>query len=193
MVAVVSMRPPFDACQGSLGAVDTAKAFIDDACERLRDVLLPRLRRAVLALPEDDLWWRPHAGSTSVGVLLRHLEGNVRQWIVSGLGSRPDARKRSAEFVDGPSGDGAALLARLQDTVLAAVATIAALDDAALLRTHSIQGCAVSGLCAVAHVVEHFSWHTGQVTWIAKLRAGPAHGVAFYDDDALDAAHNDPT
>ena len=30
----------------------------------------------------------------------------------------------------------------------------------------------VSGLAAVLHVVEHFSWHTGQVAWIVKLRTG---------------------
>ena len=43
---------------------------------------------------------------------------------------------------------------------------------------------------AVYHVVEHFSWHTGQITWIAKLRKGAQHGIAFYEDDSLNAARN---
>jgi hypothetical protein len=43
-----------------------------------------------------------------------HLCGNVRQWIVSGAGGRPDARERNKEF-DARGGPGAAELgARLR-------------------------------------------------------------------------------
>ena len=37
----------------------------------------------------------------------------------------------------------------------------------------------VSGLAAVLHVVEHFSWHTGQIAWIAKQRT--ANDLGYYD------------
>lgn len=72
----------------------------------------------------------------------------------------------------------------------AAAALIAALSDDVLRAPVTIQGFETTGLGAVLHVVEHFSWHTGQVVWIAKARAGAAHGLALYDDAAINAARN---
>ena len=51
--------------------------------------------------------------SNSIGNLLLHLSGNIRQWIVSGVGGAPDARQRSAEFAAREGADAAALMERL--------------------------------------------------------------------------------
>jgi hypothetical protein len=163
-----------------------AARFVAEAAEKLRDVYLPRLRAALATLPEADLWWRPHPRTTSVGTLLRHLEGNVRQWVVSGIGGAPDRRRRSAEFREAPEGTKARLFARLEATVVEACAVLRGLDARGLLARRSIQGFETDGVQAALHVVEHFGWHLGQVVWIAKMRAGAAHGLAFHDDDALD-------
>jgi uncharacterized damage-inducible protein DinB len=150
----------------------------------------PRLKRAVETLPPGDLWWRPHEGANSVANLLLLLAGNVRQWIVSGLGGAPDHRLRAEEF-SARSGDGPArLLAHLESAVKEACAVIERMDDAALRRSYEIQGFPCSGVHAVLHVVEHFAWHTGQIVWIAKWRAGPGHGIAFNDDSKLNTARN---
>ena len=164
--------------------------------EVLRDTHLPRIRRAAEALPANDLWWRPHPGAISVGTILLHLEGNVRQWILSGLDGRSDDRDRASEFVPAEEREDAPpplaeLLRRLETTVGDAAEVILALDEEALVREHTIQGYTLSGAGAVLHVVEHFSWHTGQAVWIAKARGGPAHGLSFYDDAAVNAARND--
>jgi uncharacterized damage-inducible protein DinB len=168
--------------------------FRREMARYLRDTYVPRLRRALEALPDGDLWWRPHDGVLAFGTILLHLDGNVRQWICSGLGGAPDQRERAAEFAatgaeDGHA-DGAALLERLASTVAEACAVIERMDAAALARTWSIQGFDVTGLYAVSHVVEHFSWHTGQAVWIAKARAGAAHGVAFFDEARVNAGRN---
>jgi len=167
-------------------ATTTSAAFVSASVRQLRDTYLPRLRRAVGTLGADGVWWRPHEGTTSAGNLLLHLEGNVRQWILSGLAGEPDAREREGEFEAREGGDAVALLAALERTLARACEVVAGLDERALLAEHRIQGYEVRGLEAVYHVVEHFGWHVGQVTWIAKLRAGPGHGLAFYDDDRLD-------
>jgi uncharacterized damage-inducible protein DinB len=167
-----------------------AASFARESAGFLRDTYLPRMRKAVETLPAEDLWWRPHEGALAVGTILRHLEGNVRQWILSGLAGLPDARVRSAEFKGPDEGTAAELLARLEATVRAAAAAIEGLDERALLAQHPIQGFDVTGLHAVLHVVEHFSWHTGQAVWIAKARAGARHGLAFFDDAKIDAARN---
>lgn len=154
----------------------------------LRDTHLPRLHRALAILPSADLWWRPHPKTISCGTILRHLEGNVRQWILDGLGGRGGTRERGREFGDPDPRDAASLLAALTATVEDACGTIERLREAELCASHRIQSFEVRGAEALLHVVEHFAWHTGQAVWIAKARAGADHALAFYDDAALEGA-----
>jgi uncharacterized damage-inducible protein DinB len=160
--------------------------FTSESARYLREVYLPRLRKAVETLPERDLWWRPHAGATSVGNLLLHLDGNLRQWILSALGGSPDRRRRSEEFARREGGARAELLDALARTIEEAAGVIA--RQTALDRALRIQGFETTPRGAIYHVVEHLAWHTGQIVWIAKMRAGEAHGIAFYDDRKLDDA-----
>lgn len=167
-----------------------AELFVKEALFRLQEEYLPRIHKALAALKKEDLWWRPHGDTTSIGSLLRHLRGNIGQWVVSGLGGKDDSRDRKAEFAGAPEQDAAALMEDLEATLAEACAVIASLDAKKLAAEHPIQGYRVTGLRAVFHIVEHFSWHAGQITWIAKLRAGEGHGLAFYDDVKLNKARN---
>jgi len=167
-----------------------ATTFAHESARYLRDVYLPRLERALDSLPPEDLWWRPHEGVISFGTILLHLEGNVRQWLLSGLGGAPDDRDRASEFAATSGPAGPVLLERLRVTVLAACDVVRGCQEGALSATYLIQGSRPTGLQAIYHVVEHFSWHVGQAVWIAKARSGPGHGVAFYDDRAVNAARN---
>ena len=54
--------------------------------------------QGVEAIPEHLIWSKPNEQSNSVGNLLLHLEGNVRQWIISGVKGDPDVRHRAGEF-----------------------------------------------------------------------------------------------
>src|SRR5262249_48823441 len=121
----------------------------------------------------------------SVGNLLLHLQGNIRQWICCGLGGAPDRRDRDAEFAAESGADAAKLLAALRATVEEACRVIARLDAEALAGRVSIQGFELTRLAAVVHVTEPMSWHAGQVAWIAKARAGARHELHFYDDGGL--------
>lgn len=165
-------------------------AFLHESAKYLREVYLLRIERALAILPERDLWRRPHDGVISVGVILQHLEGNVRQWIVSGLGGASDERERAVEFEQHERATVSELLANLRSTVERAAEVIEALGKRDLKRTHTIQGFEITGLDALYHVVEHFSWHTGQLVWIAKACAGRSHGLSFYDTSAINAAKN---
>jgi len=170
--------------------VSATQAFVRESVQYLRDTYLPRLERALQVLPAADLWWRPNADVIAFGTVLLHLEGNVRQWILAGLGGAPDDRRRSEEFSETGEGapTGEALLAALRTTVEEACEVVGSLDAEALAASYRIQGFDTSGLQAVYHVVEHFSWHTGQAVWIAKARAGAGHDLAFYDDARLDTS-----
>jgi hypothetical protein len=107
-----------------------------------------------------------------VGNLVLHLEGNVRQWIVSGLGGTPDRRVRDLEFSETGPILPRRLIARLRRVVTDAGRVMGKLDGEALARTYSIQGFRVTGLRAVFHVAEHFSHHSGQIILLTKFLAG---------------------
>lgn len=155
------------------------QAFIDRSRAFLGSDYLPRIRSCLYELPETDLWWRPNAESNSVGNLLLHLAGNVRQWIVSGIGREPDVRERQEEF-DAEGGRGRdELLGLLEEAVEDADRVLEELDPGRLLERRIIQGTDVTVLEAVYHVVEHFGMHTGQITYITKLRTGSDLG--FYE------------
>ena len=76
-------------------------AFISQARYLLREEYLPKIERCLEQLSDEQVWWRANAKSNSIGNLLLHLSGNVRQWIVGGLGGAPDQRNRDAEFAQG--------------------------------------------------------------------------------------------
>lgn len=161
-----------------------ADEFRRRSLHHLRGEYLPRIERACAVLGPADLWWRPHAGATSVANLLLHLEGNVRQWILVGLGGREDRRERAAEFSAREGAPAGELLTALRGTVEEACTVIGALPDSELLRVRRVQVFeGVTGMAAILHVVEHFSWHTGQIAWIAKLRS--RRNLGYYDDDTL--------
>jgi uncharacterized damage-inducible protein DinB len=121
-------------------------------------------------LSDREVWWRPHASSNSVGNLLLHLSGNVRQWIVSGLGGAPDLRERDKEFTERGPIPRRKLLGRLQSTVQEATRLIGRLSLRDLEREYVIQGFRVTGLEALLHVTEHFAFHTGQIIMVTKTK-----------------------
>jgi len=152
-----------------------AARFLQESSRLLRDVHVPRLRRALELLPPADLFWRPAQGAIACGTILLHLEGNVRAWILSAIGGVPFERDRDAEFraTEAPEGaDGRELLGRLAETVDRAAEILGGLDAERLLTRAEFQTGEQDHVQAIYHVVEHFAYHTGQAMWIAKLRGG---------------------
>lgn len=162
---------------------DTGRAFIERSRSYLTSDYLPRIRAALAKLPEADLWWRPNAASNSAGNLLLHLAGNARQWIVSGVGGQADVRARVEEFAARGGPDRRQALAALEEALSEVDGVLARLDPAALGEVRTIQGREVTVLEAIYHVVEHFSMHTGQILYIAKLRGGEDLGLWRVEDD----------
>jgi uncharacterized damage-inducible protein DinB len=160
--------------------MDIAAEFLAQSRRYLASEYPAKIRHCLDVVPADAIWHRDHESSNSIGNLLLHLSGNIRQWIVSGVGGAPDARRRSAEFDAREGGDAAALMGQLLATVREADDVLASLDGQRLAERRTIQGRDVSVLDAVYHVVEHFSMHTGQIVLLAK-RFAPGR-VQFYED-----------
>jgi uncharacterized damage-inducible protein DinB len=136
------------------------------------------------------IWARGGGNENAIGNLVLHLCGNVRQWIVSGVGGRPDLRERDAEFAAGEGLSGGELAARLRSTVGEAGAVLAGLPEGRLGEPVIIQGYPVTVLEAIFHVVEHFSMHTGQILFASKQLTGADLG--FYRHLSA-AAHSEKT
>jgi uncharacterized damage-inducible protein DinB len=147
-------------------------AFLAEARRYLTGDYLPKILICLESLSDADIWWRGNEASNSIGNLVLHLTGNIRQWIIHGVGGAPDVRRRQAEFDRREPISSADLAAQLRQTLMEVDAVLAGLDPATLLEPRRIQGLATSVLGAVFHVVEHFSTHTGQIVMLTKLRTG---------------------
>src|SRR5882672_10162837 len=163
-----------------MDAPTAARLFVERSHYFLGTEYRTQIRLSVEALPEDGLWWRANDQSNSAGNLLLHLNGNVRQWILGGVGRQENERNRAAEFAARTGPSAATLLADLDRTLDDVDRVLAGLTDASLLEPRTIQGRDITVLGAIYHVVEHFSQHLGQIILIAKLRAPGA--INFYEN-----------
>ncbi|HYE65788.1 MAG TPA: DinB family protein [Pyrinomonadaceae bacterium] len=167
--------------------IEVAQAFIAQARTLLATDYLPKIERCLERLTDEEVWWRAHDESNSIGNLLLHLMGNARQWIVSGVGGAPDQRVRQKEFDERSMIPRAELLAQLKRTLEEVDDMLERIDHAHILERRRIQGCDVTVLEAVFHVVEHFSMHTGQIILLTKMLT--QKGLDFYDFSSGAPAH----
>ena len=140
---------------------------------------LARIKHCLGQLTDEQVWWRPRPALNSIGNLILHLRGNVRQWVVAGLSGGADSRDRPAEFaVRGPIPKGE-LLRQLEAVVDEARAVLARLTARQLLEARRIQGFDVTGLAAVFDTVPHFRGHTQEIVSLTRLQLGDAYKFAW--------------
>lgn len=150
--------------------IRVARKELTQGCERVRACLGK--------LSTEQIWDRGSDAENSVGNLVLHLAGNVRQWIVSGVGGAADARDRDWEFATRDRLAADELLERLEDAVGGADAVLADLTAAQLLETRRIQVYELTVLHAITHVLTHFAGHAGQIIWATKRAT--RSGLGFY-------------
>lgn len=137
---------------------------------RLEGQFLTALLACFEQLSEEEIWWRPNEASNSAGNLVLHLCGNMRQWIVSGLGGAEDIRERDKEFSErGPVARGA-LTEKFRETAKECCAVLDRLNPGDLTRRYRIQGFDVTGYEAAAQVTQHIAYHLGQIIYLTKLK-----------------------
>jgi uncharacterized damage-inducible protein DinB len=141
--------------------------FIEFSVRKLRQ-LAGRIEDCLGKLDESQIWWREAGTQNAVGNLVLHLCGNLGQWIGSGVAGEPDHRDRPAEFAAEGGVSAEELRARLRERVGQTCQTIEALSAERLAETIRVQDYDVTVLEAVAHVVEHFAQHTGQILFVTK-------------------------
>ncbi len=146
---------------------NTSTLFLDHSINKLSQA------EAILAvclskLTDDQIWQREAAHENTIGNLVLHLCGNMRQWILHGVGGAPDVRLRDAEFSQSGDQSAAESLALFHTTVAEATAVLAALPHERLTERIHPQGRDVSVLDAIYQVVGHVQMHLGQIILLTK-------------------------
>ncbi|MCB0457318.1 MAG: DinB family protein [Flavobacteriaceae bacterium] len=152
--------------------------FKENALYRL-DESTRMIEKSLVEITEEELWLKPNGVLNSIGNLMLHLCGNMTQYVVSSLGNIPDLRNRGEEFSLDGGFSKEVLEQQLKTTVNRVKETILRASDAELLRERNVQGFSLSGIGIVLHVVEHYSYHTGQIAFWVKLLKNKSLG--FYD------------
>lgn len=158
---------------------DERRYFIECCRTKLVKEYLPKIEDCLTNLSNDDLWWRAHETNNSIGNLMLHLAGNIRQWIFHHLGEREFHRERDKEFSERTHIPKHELLNHLRSAVMDVDAVLKEFPTNKLLYQYQIQQYQVTGLEAILHITEHFSYHVGQIVYITKLRTGK--DLKFYN------------
>ena len=144
--------------------------FIKESIYRINEST-QRVLKCLNEIDEIELWKKPNEHSNSIGNIVLHLCGNIRQYIISSLGQVEDIRERDKEFSADEAFKKSELLTKLQQTINEAITVMEGLDELALAKLYLVQGFQLSGIGIVIHVTEHFSYHTGQIAfWVKLLR-----------------------
>jgi uncharacterized damage-inducible protein DinB len=144
---------------------------------------LENSRRKILhcvdQLNDEQVWWRAGESFNSIANLMLHLEGNVRQRILSLIGGQPDTRNRDQEFAERGPIPKEELASRLDSTLQEAAALIVGLPLDGLLETRRfkmLQG-EVEGTFVkiILHTIVHVGAHTQEIVALTRLQLREAY------------------
>lgn len=136
------------------------------------DQAMIKIEHCVAQLNDAQLWWRPEHSMNSVGNLVLHLAGNLRQWGVVPFTMAKDRRDRESEFVEDARVDTTTMMERLRATVSEAKDEWQHLSEDHLNRKVAIQGFDVSLMQAIMHTSNHFVGHTHQIIQLTRTQLG---------------------
>ncbi len=145
---------------------------------------LTRVIQEIEAFPDANLLWATTAGMTnSVGNLVLHLEGNLREFIGRQLGGLPYERKRPLEFSTTglPAADLVSRMERVRDSI---PGVVECLSDEVLAAEfpERVLGHAMTTQQFVVHLNGHLNYHLGQIDVLRRVLTGagaiPLAGLA---------------
>jgi uncharacterized damage-inducible protein DinB len=148
------------------------KELIEEFRRRVINESIQRIKTCVNMVDESKLWFRQNDEVNSIGNLILHLDGNARQWVFSGIGNVPDTRDRSSEFIPDQNitkDKLSSILNNLEDDL---ENFFSSTELGTLTDKRKVQVFEETGISILIHVIEHFSYHTGQITLLTKLFTG---------------------
>jgi hypothetical protein len=130
--------------------------------------------RAMEQVSDEALFATLDDESNSIAIIVKHLAGNMRsRWtdFLTSDGEKPD-RDRDSEF-EAPPKTREELLAQWETGWQLMFDALAPLTDADLSRTAYIRTEAHSVMQTIHRQLAHYSYHVGQIVYLANHFAGP--------------------
>jgi uncharacterized damage-inducible protein DinB len=125
--------------------------------------------RAMAQVTDEQLHAVLDAEMNSIAVIVKHMAGNMRsRWtdFLTSDGEKPD-RQRDTEFTDPPA-TREALLGLWEAGWRCVFGALEPLSEQDLQRTVTIRGEAHSVMQAINRQIAHYSYHCGQIVFLAK-------------------------
>ena len=125
--------------------------------------------RAMEQCPEEGLFVALDSESNSIANIVKHMAGNMRsRWtdFLTTDGEKPD-RNRDSEFEEPPKTRGE-LLTLWEGGWKCMFDALEPLSDADMTRTVTIRTEPHSVVQAINRQIAHYSYHVGQITFLAK-------------------------
>lgn len=162
--------------------MSTRTALVKEFEARVFKESYVRIFKCLTLLDEEQLWQTPQKNIVPIGNLIIHLCGNARQWILSGIGGEPDNRNRTQEFEIQHNIRKSDLVFLMENLRMNLKQTLQDMDEKQLFQTKYIQGFETTGFSTIIHVIEHFSYHTGQITTLTKWHTNKETGYYQHFD-----------
>ncbi len=154
-------------------ALEFTTSCLKDSVDLLR--FYKRLAdRAIAQVSDEGLFTTIDSESNSIAIIVKHLAGNMRsRWtdFLASDGEKPN-RDRDSEF-EAPPKTREEMLAMWESGWQLAFDALAPLTDADLARTAYIRTEPHSVMQTIHRQVAHYSYHIGQIVYLAKHFAGP--------------------
>jgi hypothetical protein len=131
---------------------------------------------AIAQCSEEQFFATPAPSDNSIAVIVKHVAGNlISRWtdVLTTDGEKPN-RNRDAEFELRPEDGRPRLLAAWEQGWSVLFASLGSLSDADMTRTITIRGESLTLLQAVNRQLTHYSYHVGQIVFVAKHFRGAA-------------------
>jgi hypothetical protein len=126
--------------------------------------------KAMSQVEPAQLFVEPNEDSNSIGIIVKHMAGNmISRWtdFFTTDGEKPD-RDRDSEFVNDIK-DKDLLLKRWEQGWNVFLDALTAIKPDDLHKTIYIRGEAHSVLEAINRQLAHYSYHVGQIVYLAKM------------------------
>ncbi|TDQ41260.1 DUF1572 family protein [Aureibacillus halotolerans] len=127
-----------------------------------------RILKAIEQLDDDQLNWRPDDLSHSISNLIKHIEGNTNEKIKNGILGGTVARNRDDEFKHTYISK-TELIKMVTTSFPLVIDTVRTMPEQTFEQRQLVRNKEVTNLDVLLQCTAHFSEHTGQILYIAKM------------------------
>jgi len=155
-----------------------SKEFLAESKNRFESSF-KRLFHCLDQLDEKQIWWKPNNQMNSIGILIKHISGNLRQWIVTQINNSEDHRNRPEEFRDDKKltkEELVQLAKRINSDFLSAINTF---NASRLNEPKRIQGYDITIMVAIFRALTHLEGHVGQIILLTRLQLGENYTILW--------------